>query len=233
MILEHIKEFSRHANSYDNLTSVQKEVARYLVSQIGSSAKTILDLGCGSGEIYKNITWPIIHFDGVECATQMSAKHPAAKEVRIIHEDFESPQLAQSLLPQYDLIISSSALQWAHCLENMIAFCASTCKEGAFAVFTDKTFETLYRLSGLKTFLPNSKTLAALFEKHFTCKHEIKTYKLFFDDNISKFRYIKQSGVSGGKKQLSVAQTKALIKNYPYEYLEFEVLFIWGVSKSN
>lgn len=53
----------------------------------------------------------------------------------------------------------------------------------------------------------------------------------FFEDNLSKFRYIKKSGVSGGKRRLSVAQTKALIQNYPLEYLEFEVLFVWGVSK--
>jgi len=40
------------------------------------------------------------------------------------------------------------------------------------------------------------------------------------------FRYIKKSGVSGGEKQLSYKQIKHLMKAYPLDYLEFEVLFI-------
>lgn len=228
MSLEHVKEFSRHANSYDTHTPIQKEVASYLVSRVTSCPKTILDLGCGSGEVYKNINWKIENFVGVDSSFEMTQKHPTCKDVHIINEDFESPLLAQQLHPPYELLISSSALQWSKNLEKMVAFSSSTCKEGAFAIFTDKTFETIYELSGLQSFLPNAKTLVSLFENYFTCTHEIKTFKLFFDDNISKFRYIKKSGVSGGKKRLSIAQTKSLIEQYPYDYLEFEVLFIWG-----
>lgn len=231
MELAHIKEFSRHAHTYDEHTSVQKEVAYYLLSPITSEPKCILDLGCGSGEIYKNLTWEYDSFDGVDSSAQMLALHPRSPSVRLIPENFESPALAQQLLPCYDLIISSSALQWAHSIESMVSFCASTCKEGAFAVFTNKTFETIYQLSGLPVFLPHAQTLGKVFEHYFTCKQEIRSFKLYFDDNISKFRYIKQSGVSGKKKQLSIAQTKALIHNYPHTYLEFEVLFVWGVPK--
>ena len=40
------------------------------------------------------------------------------------------------------------------------------------------------------------------------------------------FNYIKKSGVSGGEKQLTYMQTKQLMKSYPLDYLEFEVLFV-------
>ena len=233
MILEHIKEFSRHAHSYDTHTFVQKEVAKYLVSKLSSEPKRILDLGCGSGEVYKNIDWKIDHFVGVDSSQEMSQMHPTCKDTSIINEDFESPTLLQKLHPPYDLIISSSALQWSNDIEKMVQWIALTCKEGAFAIFTDKTFETIYTLSGLEVFLPNAQTLIILFEKFFTCKSEIKTFKLTFPDNLSAFRYIKQSGVSGGKKRLSVSQTKSLIQNYPHDYLEFEVLFVWGLPKIN
>ena len=58
----------------------------------------------------------------------------------------------------------------------------------------------------------------------------MKNYKLNFEDNLSLFRYIKKSGVSGGEKRLNYSETKALLKNYPHKFLEFEVIFLWGKS---
>ncbi|WP_232293958.1 methyltransferase domain-containing protein [Sulfurospirillum arsenophilum] len=231
MIAKHINEFSKNAHSYDDYTSLQREVAHYLISRIDSQPKKILDLGCGSGAVFKNITWEIEHFTGVDNALKMCELHPTCKDVEIICEDFEEPTLFETLNPPYDLLISSSALQWARDIEALISQLALTCKEGAFAIFTDKTFETIYAMSGQSTFLPNATALIKLFENYFTCKHETKIFRLFFEDNLSKFRYIKKSGVSGGEKRLSIAQTKAIIQNYPHDYLEFEVLFVWGVSK--
>lgn len=230
MIAKHIKEFSKNAHSYDDYTSLQQEIAHFLISHIHSKPKKILDLGCGSGAVFKNIVWEVEHFTGIDCAPKMCERHPQAENVEILCEDFESPSLSSCLNPPYDLLVSSSALQWAQDLEALMSTMASMCHEGAFAIFTDKTFETIYTMSGLPSFLPNAKALAVMFETYFTCQHEIKTFRLFFDDNLSKFRYIKKSGVSGGVKRLSVAQTKALIQNYPHSYLEFEVLFLWGVS---
>lgn len=233
MISSHIKEFSKNAHTYDAHTSVQKEVAHYLVSKILNQPKRILDLGCGSGAVYRSITWPVDRFTGVDSAQAMLAQHPTCKEIDTRCEDFESLAFQQTLEPSYDLIISSSALQWSRDIEAMIRFCAFTCKEGAFVVFTDKTFESIYAHTGLQTFLPNARTLLALFENDFTCSHEIKTFKLFFEDNRSLFKSLKKSGVSGGDKKLSITQTRALIQNYPHHYLEFEVLFVWGTPKSN
>ena len=231
MTAKHIKEFSKNAYRYDDYTALQQDIAHYLVSHITNNPKTILDLGCGSGAVFKNIVWQIERFTGVDSAQGMCDLHPTCNEVEIICEDFESPTLLSKLTPPYDLLVSSSALQWASDIEALITQIALSCKEGAFAIFTDKTFETIYTMSELPTFLPSAKALVYSFEKNFECHHEIKMFRLFFDDNLSKFRYIKKSGVSGGQRHLNVAQTKALIQNYPHKYLEFEVLFLWGMSK--
>lgn len=233
MIAKHIKEFSKNAHSYDAYTSLQQEIAHSLVSHIHSKPKTILDLGCGSGAVFKQISWELECFTGVDSALSMCELHPHKEGVKILCEDFESPTLFTKLQSSYDLLISSSALQWTSDIETLIAQFSLRCKEGAFAIFTDKTFETIYAMSGLKSFLPNAEALARMFETYFSCHYEVKTFRLFFDDNLSKFRYIKKSGVSGGEKRLSVAQTKALIQNYPHEYLEFEVLFLWGEPKNS
>jgi len=47
-----------------------------------------------------------------------------------------------------------------------------------------------------------------------------------FESVHEMLRYIKHSGVSGGRKQLSYMQIKNLISIYPLDYLEFEVMFI-------
>ncbi len=108
----------------------------------------------------------------------------------------------------FDLIISSSALQWANDIEELIKFTSKISKNIAFSVFTCNTFKDIYNVSGLVTFLPNAKELVTIIKKYFDIEYEIKRYRLEFEDNISKFRYIKKSGVSGGEKKLTVKTDK-------------------------
>lgn len=230
-MLECVKEFSRHAHNYDKNAPVQQEVAHYLLSKITSKAKTILDLGCGSGAIFRAIHWNVQEFTGIDSSQEMCKRHPQKSFIRIINDDFDAPSLWQQLNSSYDMIISASALQWSNDIEKILKEVSARCEETALAIFTDKTFQSIYTLSGLQTFLPNAQELIKTCENFFTCNYEIKTFRLFFEDNLSLFRYIKASGVSGGEKKLTVSQTKALIKNYPHHYLEFEVLFIWGCPK--
>ena len=42
------------------------------------------------------------------------------------------------------------------------------------------------------------------------------------------FKYIKGSGVSGSRKVLDYKQSKRLFREYPLDYLEFEVVFIYS-----
>ena len=228
MMFECVKEFSRRAHTYDENTPVQQDVARYLLSKLDSKPKTILDLGCGSGAVFRAIDWEVSRFTGVDSSYEMCKRHPSASYVHLINNDFDVPAVWSQLNAPYDMIVSSSALQWSQNIEQVLRHISLTCNEVALAVFTDKTFHSIYDVSGLKTFLPNAQALATLCEKYFTCKHEVKTFQLFFEDNLSLFRYIKASGVSGGEKKLTVSQARALIKNYPHRYLEFEVIFIWG-----
>jgi len=228
MIAKHIHEFSKNAYRYDTHNALQQSIADYLIAGITSKATRVVDLGCGSGAVCKRLTWCYERFVGIDSAPSMCALHPKGDTIKVVCDDFESQAVLQTFLP-CDLLISSSALQWANDLEALLSYVASGAQEIAFAIFTDRTFQTLYDLSGLPSFLPNARGLMETIERSFTCRFEIRTFRLFFEDNLSLFRYIKQSGVSGGQKRLSVAQTKHLIQNYPQRHLEFEVLFVWGV----
>lgn len=228
--MNHTKEFSKHSKSYDSHTIVQKQVASHLVSKIISRPKTILDLGCGTGEVSRTISWKYDKLLGVDEAIGMCDKHPKSENITILHENFESDSFMQHVksYENFDIGISASALQWSKDIENTLAFLRESTKEVALAIFTDNTFADIYSVTNLESSLPNAHRLIEIVKKYFIMTYEIKTYKLLFEDNVSKFRYIKKSGTTGGVRRLGVVQMKNLIKNYPHDYLEFEVLFIWG-----
>jgi len=69
--------------------------------------------------------------------------------------------------------------------------------------------------------------LDALFEYEM----EIEEYRLSFESVHEMLTYIKNSGVSGGTKQLSYKKMKKLILTYPLDYLEFEVIFVKNINK--
>ena len=229
----HKEEFSKWASSYDNFADIQKKVAKELLDKIDNNPKRILDLGCGTGEIYKNISWKYDFFLGVDCSNSMCELHPKSDKVDILYSDFDSIFLEKRLntYAPFDMIISSSSLQWSKDIPQIFNLCNQLSQNMAFSIFTDGTFKTIYSMTNRSSFLPNAKTLAFTAKEILNAKVEIRTYKLYFEDNISKFGYIKKSGIGGGVQMLTYTQAKHLFKSYPLKYLEFEVLFIWKNSK--
>ena len=228
--MEHIKEFSKQANSYNEYSQIQKEVAKYLLSKVKMAPKNILDLGCGTGHIYQNISWQIEKFIAVDSAKEMLEKHFVGESVETLCLDFESQEFKKEMLKRgpFDMIVSSSTLQWAKKLDNLLEFLQTISNNIAFSIFTDKTFKTLYETASLSSFLPSETFLIKTISKYFDIEYDTRSFKLHFCDTKSLFRYIKKSGVSGGKRKLNYRQTKELMKNYPSNYLEFEVIFIVG-----
>ncbi len=224
---QHTDEFSKRAKSYQETNIIQKEVVKKLIQGIKSKPKNILDLGCGEGAVFKEIAWEFDKFIGVDKATNMCTLHPYHDRVVLHNMDFED----SSLYKPVDITIAASSLQWAKTLENTLENIANNTDEIAFAIFCDGTFKSIYEITKLPSFLPHHDSLISLISKHFDIHHDRQYYKLEFEDNLSKFRYIKDSGVSGGNRQLSYHDTKRLITAYPHSYLEFEVLFVWGTKR--
>jgi len=224
----HLIEFEKHANTYDTFSIIQKSIAKELVDRLDFCPKNVLDIGCGTGEIYKNIAWKLDSFIGVDFSQTMCSLHPKNAEVTLFCEDFESEyfkKIVRTNAP-FDIVISSSSLQWAKDLEDTFKFYSSISDKVAFSIFTDGTFKSIYKTIGRKSFLPTYDfltSISTLFDNAHVSK---KIYKLDFDDKLSLFRYIKQSGIGGGNEPLNYKQMKHLLNKYPYKYLEFEVTYI-------
>jgi malonyl-CoA O-methyltransferase len=221
------KEFSKYAKSYKELNYVQKNIAYNLLNNIPYKPKNILDLGCGSGAIYELIDWEIEHFIGVDFSSSMCRLHPKNKNVTILNMDFNQDSTFTKLKEyKIDFIISNSALHWSSNLCKTVDMIYSLNADFALSIFTNNTFKNLHNILGIKSSLPSVKKIKKCFKKN--TKFDKKEYIIEFNSTKELFRYIKKSGVSGGKRKLNYKETKNLINNYPYKSLDFEVLFIVG-----
>lgn len=220
-------EFSKHADHYGHYNVIQKRVIEKLLADLRDQPGHILDLGCGSGALYKALTWKPEHFVGVDFAPRMLELHPKGKGIECVYGDFNDPGLFEHLqFVAFERVFSASALQWSEDLEAVFARIAYLNTPVSLAVFTAATFKTLFETAGLEPLLRNSDEVSALAKRYFNARTETVRYELSFDSIREMFRYIKRSGVSGRRNVLSYRETKRLMAEYPLGYLEFEVVFI-------
>ena len=227
-----IKEFSRFAHQYDQHNEIQVQVAKTLVSKVPLGAyKSILDLGCGSGAVYANLENRPLTFDFMEVfdsSQSMLDIHPENEKVNKICGDFNTSGFTHTLTQKkYDLLLSSSALQWSKDLDFTLSLVSALSDTAYLAIFTSGTFKTLHQTAEVNSPIYSAEKLQESIRQSYRDIHfEVHTYRLHFDSVREMFRYIKKSGVSSGEKKLSFKETKLLMKNYPLDYLEFEVLFV-------
>ncbi|MBT5934898.1 methyltransferase domain-containing protein [Sulfurimonas sp.] len=223
------QEFSKHAFEYESYNDIQKRVADKLLSHVDSKPKHILDLGCGSGAICKSINWKYTHFIGVDFAPAMLELHPKSLTIESIYGDFNDTTLFEKLkTSKYDYIFSASALQWSMNLDESFKEIKALNAPISLAIFTSSTFKTLNKTASIESLLKSKEEIDELQKKYFDVNFEVMTYKLEFTSVREMFRYIKHSGVSGSRNLLSIKEMKQLMREYPINYLEFEVVFLYS-----
>ncbi len=219
------REFRRFAADYGRYSLIQERVAKALASKIERPYGKIVDLGCGSGGFFRAYEHPFTKYCAVDLAPQMLSLHPGGEGVEKLRADFDDPRLYGRLKEEgFDLLVSSSALQWSRDLDLTLRRIASLGLPVALAIFTSGTFASLHRAAGTLSPIRSKEATVAAIERNFDAKIDILRYELYFSDRLSMLRYIKRSGVSGGKRQLTFTQTKKILQEYTLPYLEFEVV---------
>lgn len=224
------QEFSKAARYYDNYNTVQEQAARKLVSWIDYKPQNILDVGCGSGAVYKKIDWMFNRFTGIDFSPLMLKKHPTAGNVTLLCKDFNSNDAFENLL-NIDCVTASSSLQWSDNIEDSFSNLLRFNAPAYFAIFTANTFASLNKTANIKSLLPSKEKIMHHAGKYTIVRQEVQRYSLHFNSKREMFGYIKKSGVSGHRNIFTYKQTKELILNYPLLSLEFEVVFLNLVNK--
>jgi malonyl-CoA O-methyltransferase len=114
--------FSRSAGAYDARAAVQREVQERvlaLASEVAPGARRVLDVGSGTGALLARFARPGRQLAAADLATGMcAATRRAAPGARVAAADAEAlPFRAAS----FDLVVSTSTLQWLPRLEGAIA----------------------------------------------------------------------------------------------------------------
>jgi malonyl-CoA O-methyltransferase len=218
-------EFSEHANDYDGNNIIQRIVSRALVREIQNNPTKILELGCGSGQVYRQIDWDLEYYKAIDFSSDMCELHPQGKNLEVKCFDFDSQDFFNEIKNEkYDLILSSSAMQWSKNLPLLLKNLMATTKTFNGVLFTSNTFKSIYKITKQKKAILSLEEIQSAFDKY-NATYEVFNYKLEFESKKELFSYIKNSGVKG-EVSLSFKDAKHLYKNYDLNYLEFEVVFI-------
>ncbi|MBP7769821.1 MAG: methyltransferase [Aliarcobacter sp.] len=225
-------QFSKYAKEYKSHNIIQQIVAKSLVRELKTKPKKILELGCGSGQVYNYISWDLDYYKAIDFSASMCELHPRAKNIEIKCFDFDTKEFIEEIKNDfYDIVLSSSALQWSKDLSKIIKQLSLITKEINAVLFTSNTFKTIQEITKTKSPILDETSIKEAFSKYFKCEFETIMYKLEFDNKKELFDYIKKSGVSGANESLDFKNAKKLYKEYNLNYLEFEVIFVKTISK--
>ncbi len=226
-----VKEFSRFAHEYNKRNIIQSEVAKKLVSMLDKECYyKVLDLGSGSGAVYQNMIDQQIRVDefvAFDFSEEMLSLHPKDKNIQTLCLDFNNSNSFDKYQDnEFTILISASALQWSEDLSSVLRSISRLASEHYLAFFTAKTFSTLHKTAGITSPIYSKEMIIKSLDSYDICEIEELEYRLDFNSVHEMFRYIKRSGVSGGSGKLSYGVMKRIMKEYPLNYLEFEVLFV-------
>jgi malonyl-CoA O-methyltransferase len=225
------EQFSKHASEYNSYNIIQQIVSKALVRELTFQPKRILELGCGSGQVFKNIDFDFDYYKAIDFSQEMCDIHPQNTKLDVLCLNFDTPEFHKNLENEkYDLVLSSSSLQWSQNLTKILNTLSTVSDNINMVLFSSNTFKTIFELTNTDSPILDLNNIKKSFDKFYRCEYEVLNYKIEFKTKKELFNYIKNSGVSGDKKTLSFEQSKHLYKNYNLGYLEFEVVFIKGIK---
>ena len=205
------------------------------MGRIDFAPRRLLDVGCGSGNIYQTLAEPPERFVGLDFAPGMCALHPKGQGVFIAEMDFNDTGALASLGQHgpFDLVVSSCALQWAADLPKTLRALGRLGDRFALAILTDQTLAQLHQRSGLSSPLLPQSGIEEAIKSTLGLEVELRSYEIDFESPAALLGYVRQSGITGGSHRgLGYSQVRALMQDRSLTTLTFEAVMAWGARSS-
>lgn len=223
-------QFDRYAISYSQNKQIQRDIARKLAKMTNGHFDKILDVGCGDGAVYEAFCFDGSLFVGVDASEKMCGLHCVHEKAVTLQKNFDDSDFADEILCEFgkfDLVTSSSALQWSDNLCGLIERLSTLGDGFAFAVFTRGTFASVREFLDVDSFLPTVEELKNALSRYDVNILAVEQSKKEFDSPKNAVRFMKTTGVSGGGNKISYKDAKRLYESGP-NILEFEVVYAVG-----
>ena len=261
------KVFNRAANSYEKFSGIQDQISHNLLEKLecrNINPTNILDLGCGTGKNglhflkkFKKIS--LVNFDISENMLELARKKLTTSSINFVNNstnfhvcgDMENLPFRDNL---FDLVWSSSAIQWSDNLPIVLKHINRILKPNGFFIFSTFGPETLKELRMINEVLYNHpktnnflnlkdiRDFVAL-EGFENSSFDVKSYRLDYASVEDILYDIKGVGATNGNKNRSKGlrgrQFINIMKQHYEKYMEgelypatYEVIYA-VVSKKN
>src|SRR3989338_2348046 len=195
--------FSRAAVHYEKYADIQATLAEELLEEVvggGYSARSVLDVGCGSGWLLGELKrfLPRSRLYGFDISFEMATR--AKKKItNAVSADAVSLPFRNSA---FDLVLSNAAYQWVSGLEE--AFCEAQRVltprgDFIFNCFGAQTLKELRECFGIReSFLPRPEAVrGALEAAGFACvSFSVRDFSKHFDNLVDILSWLKYIGAN-------------------------------------
>lgn len=201
-----VKEsFSKSADSYHCNSYVQKQICcklmEMLLVNVDEELNRVLEIGCGSGNLTKLILQQYPNCGGVIndlCDRWKSRIEPliVERDFSMVWEDAESI----SFDGEYDLIASSSAIQWFNKPDLFLANCYDTLRSGGYmliSTFGSDNLKEIRELTGVGLeYYSLDKLCSSIPKDAILLEYNQIEIVLEFDSPLDVLKHLKQTGVN-------------------------------------
>ena len=212
------ERFKRSVKTYHQEAAVQRSIAAHLCQLVGpyvTQPVSLLEIGCGTGfltqEIMEHLPISSALFNDINPEVEPFIRQFLSKERRFVASDAETFSFSNC----FDLVISSSVIQWFNDIEHFVSKIHSALTENgiiALSTFGAQNMQEIKKITGISLPYPDIRKYVNI---HFQILHyEEHLISIQFKTPMDVLKHLKNTGVNGiqrthwGVKQLHDFQEK-------------------------
>ena len=221
--------FSRFSESYDREALLQRDAAKILIDFAGELKGRGIDLGCGTGFLYRLSGWENI--TGIDISEDMIRFYRRFNPAGIVADMEDLPFRDKS----FDYAVSNFSIHWAD-FEKTVKEIKRVLKDNGKFVFNiplSGSMSVVEEILGDTKFdfLPAEKVIELLDKNQFSVEQFfIKDLKKDFEDGYSLLTHLHKTGVAINTGSKTLGEKRKIVKKFK-EYthpviMNFKLLFV-------